>query len=150
MEDLMVSFASQIKKISTSHSDVHGHLLRVDKSQRRPHFHYSTQKSLSDTDISKSSNASNGSISTDCGLIENTAVAGELELALAYNTNTSNLEITVGTCRNLIHGDSKRRKCHPYVKLCVLPDKSYKLKTTVKRNTTDPVYNEVLKVKRQN
>lgn len=34
------------------------------------------------------------------------------------------------------------------VKLYVLPEKSGKMKTTVKKNTTDPVYNEVFKVKR--
>uniref|UniRef100_A0A3Q0S4F9 C2 domain-containing protein n=1 Tax=Amphilophus citrinellus TaxID=61819 RepID=A0A3Q0S4F9_AMPCI len=85
------------------------------------------------------------STSTEFGFFESVSVAGELELALAFNTNASRLEITVGACRNLSYGDSKRRKCHPYVKLYVLPDKSSKLKTSVKRNTTDPVYNEVLK-----
>lgn len=56
---------------------------------------------------------STSSISTDCGLFESLSVAGELELALAYNTNTSCLEITVGACRNLIYGDAKRKKCCP-------------------------------------
>lgn len=36
-----------------------------------------------------------------------------------------------------------------YIKLHVLPEKSGKMKTTVKKNTTNPVYNEVLKVKRK-
>lgn len=36
-----------------------------------------------------------------------------------------------------------------YVKFYVLPEKSGKMKTTVKKNTTDPVYNEVLKVKKK-
>lgn len=36
-----------------------------------------------------------------------------------------------------------------FVKLCVLPEKSAKMKTAVKKNTTDPVFNEVLKVKRK-
>ncbi|KAM3861041.1 synaptotagmin-like protein 3 [Diretmus argenteus] len=90
---------------------------------------------------------SNSSISTDCGLFESSSVTGELELSLAYNTNTSCLEVTVSACRNLTYGDGKRKKCHPYVKLYLLPEKtkSGKLKTTVKRNTTDPVYDEVLK-----
>ncbi|XP_042245519.1 synaptotagmin-like protein 3 isoform X1 [Thunnus albacares] len=186
MEDLMVSFTSHIKKISTSQNDVRGDLLKVDNNSRRVScFTFTTQKSLSDTDINKSSNlckgpslpnlfkrskdsdqegsstgaeeetsfgseysggnrGSNSSINTDCGLFEGIAVAGELQLALAYNTNSSCLEITVGACRNLTNGDTKRSKCHPYVKLYVLPEKSNKLKTTVKRNTTDPLYNEVL------
>ncbi|XP_069030114.1 synaptotagmin-like protein 3 isoform X2 [Embiotoca jacksoni] len=186
VEDLMVSFASHIKKISTSQNDVRDDLLRVDNSRRGSCLNHGTQKSLSDTEINKSSKlfkvpslpnlfkkskdsdqegsstgaeeetsfsseysggkrGSNSSISTDCGLSESVTVAGEVELALAYNTNTSCLEITVGGCRNLSYGDSKRRKCHPYVKLYVLPEKNGKLKTSGKRNTTDPVYNEVLK-----
>lgn len=52
------------------------------------------------------------STSTELGF-ESVSVTGELELALAFNTNTSRLEITVGTCRNLSYGDSKKRKCHP-------------------------------------
>uniref|UniRef100_A0A672HGE4 C2 domain-containing protein n=1 Tax=Salarias fasciatus TaxID=181472 RepID=A0A672HGE4_SALFA len=123
---------------------------------------FKTQKSLSESDISKAihvkdpdesiticffffAQGSNSSIGTECGLFESVAVSGELELALAYSTHTSCLEITVGACRNLTYGDSKKKKCHPFVKLHVLPDKSPKLKTSVKRNTTDPVYNEVLK-----
>ncbi|XP_047430469.1 synaptotagmin-like protein 3 isoform X2 [Mugil cephalus] len=186
MEDLMVSVL-HIKNISTSQDDVRGDLLRVDSGRRGSFFHYN-QKSLSDTDINKSSylfkvpslpnlfkkskdkdsdqegsstgaeeetsfsseysggkRGSNSSINTDCGLFDSITVAGELELALTYNTSASCLEITVGGCRNLSHGDSKRRKCNPYVKLYVLPDKSDKMKTSVKRNTTNPVYNEVLK-----
>ncbi|XP_037541481.1 synaptotagmin-like protein 3 [Nematolebias whitei] len=85
------------------------------------------------------------SISTECGVFDNILVAGELELAVAYNTNRCCLEITVGACRNLSYGDSRKKKCHPYVKLYVLPDKSSKMKTSLKRNTTDPVYNELLK-----
>ncbi|CAK6962714.1 synaptotagmin-like protein 3 [Scomber scombrus] len=185
MENLMLSLTSHIKKISTSQNDVREDLLRVENSRRGSCFTFTTQKSLSDTDINKSSNLFKGpslpnlfkrskdsdhegystgaeeetsfgseysggnrgsisSISTDCGLFEGVTVAGELQLALAYNTKSSCLEITVGACRNLINGDHKRNKCHPYVKLYVLPEKSSKMKTTVKKNTTDPVYNEVL------
>ncbi|XP_074541557.1 synaptotagmin-like protein 3 isoform X2 [Halichoeres trimaculatus] len=85
------------------------------------------------------------SISTDCSLFENISISGELELALNYNSKSSCLEITVSACRNLTYGDAKKKKCHPFVKLYVLPEKSSKMKTTVKKNTTDPVFNEVLK-----
>ncbi|XP_018517220.1 synaptotagmin-like protein 3 isoform X1 [Lates calcarifer] len=186
MENLMVSFTSHIRKISTSQNDVQGDLLSVDNGRKASCFTYSTQKSLSDTDINKTTHlfkvpslpnlfkkskdsdhegsstgaeeetsfgseysggkrGSSSSISTECGLFEGITVAGELELALAYNTSTSCLEITVGACRNLTYGDAKKRKCHPYVKLYVLPERSGKMKTAVKKNTTDPVFNEVLK-----
>ncbi|KAM9339649.1 synaptotagmin-like protein 3 isoform 2-T2 [Symphorus nematophorus] len=184
VEDLMVTFTSHIRKISTSQNDVQEDLLNVDNSRRGSRF--STQKSLSDTEINKSGilfkvpslpnlfkkskdsdqegsstgaeeetsfgseysggkRGSSSSISTDCGLFEGVSVAGELELALTYNIYSSCLEITVGACRNLNYGDIKKKKCHPYVKLYVLPEKSGKMKTAVKKNTTDPVYNEVFK-----
>ncbi|XP_029351633.1 synaptotagmin-like protein 3 [Echeneis naucrates] len=188
VEDLMLSFTSHIKKISTSQNDVRGggDLLKVDGGRKSSCFTSSTQKSLSDTDISKAAylfkvpslpnlfkrskdsdqegsstgaedetsfgseysggkRGSSSSISTECGFFESTSVTGELELALAYNTSTSCLEISVGACRNLAYGDTKKQKCHPYVKLYVLPEKSGKIKTSVKKNTTEPVYNEILK-----
>ncbi|KAM6915444.1 synaptotagmin-like protein 3 [Xenentodon cancila] len=186
MENIRASPKDHMKKLFTSQNDVRGDLLRVSNSPKRLFFCYSPHKSLSDTDISKSSTlfkvpslpnlfkkskdsdhegsstgaedetsfssehsggkkCSISSISTDCSVFLGIPVAGELELAVAYNSNTSCLEITVGACRNLTCGDSKKKRCHPYVKLYVMPDKSTKMKTSVKKNTTDPVYNEVLK-----
>lgn len=184
MENLMLSFTTQIKKKSTSVNDVRVDALKV-KNDKRSLF-FSSQKSLSDTDINKScklfkvpslpnvfkkskdsdhegsstgaeeeasfsseysggKRSSCSSVSTDCGAFEALHVGGELELAVAYNTSTSCLEVTVGSCRNLTHGDSKKRKSNPYVKVHVQPDKHSKMKTSVKKNTTHPVFNEVLK-----
>ncbi|XP_076024095.1 synaptotagmin-like protein 3 isoform X2 [Genypterus blacodes] len=212
VEDLMISFTSRVKKISMSQNDLRGDLLRVDNSRRGSGF--SRQKSLSDTDINKSSSklikvpslpnllkksrdshqdgssseaeeetsfsteysggtkvragikntgersperqwrtrnlerqGSISSMSTGCTLFDSSSVTGELEVALSYNTNTSCLEIRVRACRNLTYGHTKKKKCHPYVKMYLVQQKSHsgKLKTTVKRNTTDPVYNEVFK-----
>ncbi|XP_061098388.1 synaptotagmin-like protein 3 [Conger conger] len=86
-----------------------------------------------------------GSISVgDLGLLDpNVCRTGEIELGLGYSLGTSRLEVSVRACRNLPFGDPKRKKCHPCVKLHLLPDGS-KLKTAVKRNTTDPVFNETL------
>ncbi|KAG5277297.1 hypothetical protein AALO_G00115920, partial [Alosa alosa] len=105
-----------------------------------------------DEDSSQSSGYSGekrGSISstgTDCGLVESSSVTGELELALAYSFSSSCLEVVVGACRNLTHGDAKKKKCHPYVKVYLLPDKSQstKMKTAVMKNTTEPVFQETL------
>nr|XP_061842968.1 synaptotagmin-like protein 3 isoform X2 [Nerophis lumbriciformis] len=170
-----------VKEISKSQNDVRGDLLNVDSGK---HLHYSTQKSLSDTNVSTSvklyqglslqnlfkkskdsdpecsstgaeeessrnSDSSDGkqeSIPTECGVFEGiTCKSGELELAMAYNSNTSCLEITVGSCRDLPYGDTRKKRCHPYVKLLVMPPKSNKLKTSVQRNTTHPVYNQLFK-----
>ncbi|XP_020351841.1 synaptotagmin-like protein 3 isoform X1 [Oncorhynchus kisutch] len=113
----------------------------------------SSSSSGADEDLSLGSEYSWGkrgssasSTGTDCGLLEINRVTGELKLAIAFNHITSCLEITINGCRNLAYGDIKRKKCHPYVKIFLLPEKSQssKLKTTIKRNTTDPIYNEIL------
>ncbi|XP_071006290.1 synaptotagmin-like protein 3 [Oncorhynchus clarkii lewisi] len=186
MEDLMVSLTSHMRRFSRSQEDVRVEqdLLTVYNRQGQS----AGQKSLSDTNINKSTNLTKGpslpnlfrrsrnddqsgsssgaeedislgseylggkrgssasSTGTDCDLSEISSVMGELELAIAFNDLTSCLEITICGCRNLAYGDLKRKKCNPYVKVYLLPEKSQstKLKTTVKRNTTDPIYNEVL------
>ncbi|KAM9779180.1 synaptotagmin-like protein 3 isoform X2 [Syngnathus typhle] len=178
MEDLF-SFTDNFRKMSLSQNNVTTDLLNINQ-----HLYYSTQKSLSDTDISNSvklyhgpslpnlfnrskdseqegcstgaeeetSNSSENSegkqgsyssISTEFSLLEGISAGGDVELALAYKTHTSCLEITVGACRNLPHGDTGKKRCHPYVKLYMMPPKSDKRKTTVKRNTVHPVYNEL-------
>ncbi|XP_059369170.1 synaptotagmin-like protein 3 isoform X2 [Carassius carassius] len=85
---------------------------------------------------------STSSAGMDCGVSENTCVTGEVEVAFGYNNRTSCLEITIKACKNLMFGDMKK-KCHPYVKVCLLPKKyhDYKMKTAVKRGN-NPVYNE--------
>ncbi|KAJ8355586.1 hypothetical protein SKAU_G00183800 [Synaphobranchus kaupii] len=84
-----------------------------------------------------------GSVSVDLGILNPDSIGGEILLALGYNLRTSHLEISVKACKNLPYGDAKRKKCHPYVKMYLLPD-CRKLKTAVKRNTTDPVFNQTL------
>ncbi|XP_033846815.1 synaptotagmin-like protein 3 [Periophthalmus magnuspinnatus] len=86
-----------------------------------------------------------GSVSTDCGAMDALTVAGELELAVTYNNTTSCLEITVGACRNLTCGDTKKKKCNVYVQVYIRPEEHAKLKTTVKKLTANLVYKEVLK-----
>jgi hypothetical protein len=54
--------------------------------------------------------------------LEINRVTGELKLAIAFNHNTSCLEITINGCRNLAYGDIKRKKCHPYALLLNTPD----------------------------
>ncbi|XP_049612388.1 synaptotagmin-like protein 3 [Syngnathus scovelli] len=178
MED-MFSFTDNFRKMSSSQNNLTANWLNVNQ-----HLYYSTQKSLSDTDISNSvklyhgpslpdllkrskdseqegcstgaeeetSNSSENSegkqgsysnISTEFSLLEGVSAGGDVELALAYKAHTSCLEITVGACRNLPHGDTGKQRCHPYVKLYMMPPKSDKRKTTVKRNTVHPVYNEL-------
>ncbi|XP_051510741.1 synaptotagmin-like protein 3 isoform X2 [Myxocyprinus asiaticus] len=86
---------------------------------------------------------SNSSTGMDGGTFENTHVTGEIEIAIAYNNGTSCLEITVKACKNLMFADMTKKKCNPYVKVCLLQKKhqNNKMKTTVKRGN-NPIYNE--------
>ncbi|XP_006626033.2 synaptotagmin-like protein 3 isoform X1 [Lepisosteus oculatus] len=84
---------------------------------------------------------------TELGNFDKASVTGEIELSIAYNFKLSCLEISVRACKNLAYGDTKRKRCNPYVKIYLLPDKSphSKLKTAVKKNTVDPVFNETFR-----
>ncbi|XP_020484070.2 synaptotagmin-like protein 3 [Labrus bergylta] len=115
------------------------------KSKDSDHEGSSTGAEEETSCSSEYSGGKRGSTSSVSSFFESITVSGELELALSYSSSSSCLEIWVRACRNLTCGDAKRKKCNPYVKLYVLPEKSSKLKTAVKKNTTDPVYNEVLK-----
>ncbi|XP_069829860.1 synaptotagmin-like protein 3 [Dendropsophus ebraccatus] len=97
--------------------------------------------------LKRSSMTSINSAGTDVGSIDNANVTGEIEFAISYNLKTCMLEISIKACKNLSHGEEKKKKCNPYVKTYLLPDKSptSKMKTSVKKNTVDPSFNECLK-----
>ncbi|KAM5164893.1 synaptotagmin-like protein 3 [Mantella aurantiaca] len=97
--------------------------------------------------MKQSSVSSINSVCTDGGSNDTGNVSGEIEFAITYTLKTSTLEISVKGCKNLTHADEKKKKCNPYVKTYLLPDKSSasKMKTSVKKNTVDPIFNESLK-----
>uniref|UniRef100_A0A8C5FBV2 C2 domain-containing protein n=1 Tax=Gadus morhua TaxID=8049 RepID=A0A8C5FBV2_GADMO len=97
--------------------------------------------------VSRCQGSTSSIVSVDCGASGSSrSVTGALELALAYHNTTSCLQVTVRGCQNVSYGNAKKKKCNPYVKIYLETDKAQasKRKTSVKRNTTDPVYNEVL------
>uniref|UniRef100_A0A7N5KHY2 Synaptotagmin-like protein 3 n=1 Tax=Ailuropoda melanoleuca TaxID=9646 RepID=A0A7N5KHY2_AILME len=84
---------------------------------------------------------------TEMGSFDNANVTGEIEFAIRYCFKTRSLEICIKACKNLAYGEEKKRKCNPYVKTYLLPDRSSqgKRKTGVQRNTVDPTFQETLK-----
>ncbi|NXW57237.1 SYTL3 protein, partial [Eurystomus gularis] len=86
---------------------------------------------------------------TESGNFGKANVTGEIEFAIRYIFKACILEICIKGCRNLAYGEEKKKKCNPYVKVYLLPDKSprSKRKTAVKKNTVDPEFNETLKYK---
>ncbi|XP_043448610.1 synaptotagmin-like protein 3 isoform X1 [Prionailurus bengalensis] len=84
---------------------------------------------------------------TEMGNFDNANVTGEIEFAIRYCFKTCSLEICIKACKNLAYGEEKKKKCNPYVKTYLLPDRSSqgKRKTGVQRNTVDPTFQETLK-----
>ncbi|NWI39350.1 SYTL4 protein, partial [Picathartes gymnocephalus] len=87
------------------------------------------------------------SIYSEAGDFGSVAVTGSISFSLSYEQKTQTLFILVKECRQLAYGDEGRKRSNPYVKTYLLPDKSRqgKRKTTIKRNTVNPLYNELLK-----
>ncbi|XP_051486409.1 synaptotagmin-like protein 4 isoform X3 [Apus apus] len=87
------------------------------------------------------------SIYSEAGDFGNVAVTGGISFSLSYEQKTQTLFIHVKECRQLAYGDEAKKRSNPYVKTYLLPDKSRqgKRKTTIKRNTINPLYNELLK-----
>ncbi|XP_057262800.1 synaptotagmin-like protein 3 isoform X3 [Pezoporus wallicus] len=86
---------------------------------------------------------------TESGNFSKANVMGEIEFAMRYIFKACILEICIKRCKNLAYGEEKKKKCNPYVKVYLLPDKSprSKRKTTVKKRTVDPEFDETLKYK---
>lgn len=84
---------------------------------------------------------------TEMGNFDNANVTGEIEFAIRYCLTTHSLEICIRACKNLAFGEEKKKKCNPYVKTYLLPDKSSqgKRKTGVQKNTVEPTFQETLK-----
>ncbi|CAF0804139.1 unnamed protein product [Rotaria sp. Silwood1] len=73
-------------------------------------------------------------------------ISGTIELKLTYTITTGALDILIYNCKNLARA-KKTQGSDPYVKVYLLPDRSKnsKRKTSTKKNTVDPVFEEKLR-----
>ncbi|RXN28987.1 synaptotagmin 5 isoform X1 [Labeo rohita] len=87
------------------------------------------------------------SVYSETGDYGNVRVSGEILLNISYSYKTGALNVLVRECRCLATGDERRQRTDAYVKTYLLPDKSRqsKRKTSIKTNTTNPVFNENLR-----
>ncbi|MBZ3871281.1 Synaptotagmin-like protein 3 [Sciurus carolinensis] len=149
VENLFLSVTTHVKKLSKSQNDMTSekHLLATDPRQCAGQ---TQRRSQSDTAVNVTTRGSLISINSTCtemGNFDNANVTGEIEFAIRYCFKTHSLEICIKACKNLAYGEEKKKKCNPYVKTYLLPDRSSqgKRKTGVQKNTLDPTFQETLK-----
>ncbi|XP_056154496.1 synaptotagmin-like protein 1 [Lampris incognitus] len=82
--------------------------------------------------------------SGEFGVVE---VKGRVQFSLVYETEKEELHVRVYRCEGL--AAARKNRSDPYVKTYLLPDKSAhsKKKTSVKRRTLNPVYDQTLRYK---
>ncbi|EMP35021.1 Synaptotagmin-like protein 2 [Chelonia mydas] len=105
-------------------------------------------KSLEDIP-SATSKVSGSVMSVYSGDFGNVDVKGHIQFAIDYVEQLKELHIFVSQCKDLAIADVKKQHSDPYVKTYLLPEK-YKLgkrKTSVKKKTLNPVFNEILRYK---
>ncbi|XP_076595850.1 synaptotagmin-like protein 4 isoform X2 [Chaetodon auriga] len=111
-------------------------------------FHKRTMASSSSSlSSSKSTLGSLMSIYSEAGDFASVEVSGDIVFSLSYDKETQSLHVFIKECHGLACVDTSRHLSNPYVKSYLLPDKSRqsKRKTSIKRNTINPVYKETLK-----
>lgn len=82
--------------------------------------------------------------SGDFGVVE---VRGRIQFSLAYDGQREELQVNVFRCEDV--ASARKNRSDPYVKTYLLPDKSShsKKKTSVKKKTLNPVYDQTLRYK---
>ncbi|XP_063169359.1 synaptotagmin-like protein 2 isoform X2 [Candoia aspera] len=103
------------------------------------------------SDMASVSSVSGSILSVYSGDFGSVDAQGLVQFALDYDEKNQEFQIFVSQCKDLAVVDEKKGRTDPYVKTYILPDKARmgKRKTSVKKRTISPIYNEVLRYKIQ-
>ncbi|XP_039204678.1 synaptotagmin-like protein 2 isoform X2 [Crotalus tigris] len=103
------------------------------------------------SDMASVSSVSGSVLSVYSGDFGSVDAQGLVQFALDYDEKNQEFQIFVSQCKDLAIVDEKKGRTDPYVKTYLLPDKARmgKRKTSVKKRTINPIYNEVLRYKIQ-
>ncbi|XP_075453883.1 synaptotagmin-like protein 3 isoform X3 [Ascaphus truei] len=150
--DTAINIASQLEKAHSLHHLIHRakeeeRFEKWNTKREREEKSSPTKKRVFFESMKRASMCSINSSCSEAGSFDNANVTGEIEFAIVYNFKTCTLEVSIKACKNLAYGEEKKKRCNPYVKSYLLPDKSThsKMKTSIKKNTVDPLFHETLK-----